>query len=961
MPLLPPRSTSTKQQAADSSPVKASFTASNLSPVAETAANRIGNANEVAKKANQARSMVVFEPEPDIPAPQQRVGEWVPAPARFSAGAAPQPQSTQSGKADLDIPNLAPITSSVVKKTNEAKELADKAGYVRRPFEMLRDEPDLQRWSEPAYSSVSNTATTPSQQYIPSDTSAWSPGPDNGKPERTVAASFDFDFAEPDDSESPDLAPLVLKGDLPRTNYFGDEMRPSRRTAEPANFYAGTDRQSAYAGNTPTNDAYIRDAIEHGLSDDEANDIMNGDGWWARAAGWWGRLGNVVGQGLHAGERSGPLMYNDDIDLSSNFSTIDDGSSYDYNHMTADSMTGTQYMHYVEMGMGGLPIEQIDPTQIYSKRNEMLNNGFIPFTPDLGSVASYELQNMAGRPGRLATSIGHGRNIISHALGNDYMITYGTGGDRKTINGHDFDALASAYINQTRRNDHLDPYHYVVRPADMSNVTPIVVEFAIPSNAGTVYAHGMLSESPRYTESGSILMSFTDGQQVEVPASLVGSILDDEGNLDIDVRTVPAPMANGWLPDNLDSLNDMGLIESRLEASDLPNATAATYAGVSYYPDMVMYDGMRIPYSDVERIYYDQDLGDNPDRKDDDDIVYDMDFLNRPSRLMQQQLFSDDGGFNRDFFGNGNAITNVTDWTLGSIPISIPGVLPWVGAASNATMSMKGADPGMYNPATNTYGLIGGYYDNEGNLRYGITDSSGNVDDRRGDEYRIWNTIGNAAVPATEMIAGDIGSDPIKKVLYRWFPNLTPSVAPTLGRYLANGLIGMGGEAYEEVIGNYFDEATSYGPDAFLSPVYDSNGNIMRDIAGREIRDYDTSGLERAGNLWQAAAGPEGRNAAFGGAAVDMMMNLIPGVSENGWAPLEAVYAARRSAANAAARRAGIEPFVEPVPQQIRPSFIDLAGSEVNPDTTNLDEDDSDAYDSVRYIESGETEEAKEV
>ncbi|MCR4870351.1 MAG: hypothetical protein K5859_03515 [Atopobiaceae bacterium] len=658
------------------------------------------------------------------------------------------------------------------------------------------------------------------------------------------------------------------------------------------------DPQLAYAGDTDINDAYLEYAAANGATDEELADLRDRDHWrglgedlaeweqWAipalaGAGSWFNDVGTAAGRGLHANERDrSTTPYVDMSDLSLNpfehmvdaagyipetaATVLDDGSSYDYQHMASNWMTGTQYMDYVEMGSGGLPIEEIDPFGVYNKRYEMQNNGFRPFTPDSQTAFNMAAENVLTAPGRMATTASYARDFITP----DYTITYGP--DRRTIGGRDFERRAGIYINQLNRSNRMDPYSLITQPDDMDGVTPIVREYAVPNGSGGVsYAHGMLTSASYDDE--NMYLTFTDGGTIAVPMSLAPSIIDDKGQISLDTSMVAVDRAHGELPDNLSILNDMDRIASLTEGGISP----LYYAGVQYIPDMKLDDGTYMPYVDVERLYYDREIGDNPDNAGDNDIEYGFSpgAFNVPRRLQQQELLSDEG-WNSDFFGGGNALRNTFDWTAGSIPISFEILQPWLTSGSNALMAMRGVNSGSYNPYTHSYHLNAGYLDDNGNLRYGVTDRYGNVNDRQSAESILWNTAGTALVPATEHIAGSIGSSPIERALTRagLYPTLGDN--PTVRRILANALAGSAGEGVEEIIGNYFDDLSTYGPTGFYAnQVYDQYGNPMYDITGREIRDYDTPVNERLSNAMNPA---DAVNAFAGGVGVSMMMGGLP-------------------------------------------------------------------------------------
>jgi hypothetical protein len=261
---------------------------------------------------------------------------------------------------------------------------------------------------------------------------------------------------------------------------------------------------------------------------------------------------------------------------------------------------------------------------------------------------------------------------------------------------------------------------------------------------------------------------------------------------------------------------------------------------------------------------------------------------------------------------------NAVDWTLGSLPISLGRFLPWAYAMSSALPAVKGIDPSSYRANGGDYGYYNaGYYDDDGNLRYGVTDENGNVDEQLSDETRWWNTAGNALVPLTEMIVGPVGETivPLEKI----FGGLPSN--PTVGQVARNALIGAIGEGVEEDLGNIFDDWTQYGwQGLFANPKKDKNGDIMYDAVGHEIRDYDTPALSRLANFANPA---DLANSFLGGAVVDALMQGVP------------VSGQLRSAlqGDAARRQTGVRQFVDPdmkrEPVYLSPEYLSQFSAEV--------------------------------
>lgn len=591
---------------------------------------------------------------------------------------------------------------------------------------------------------------------------------------------------------------------------------------------------------------------------------------------------------------------------------IDDGSSYDYNHVTSNWMTGTQYLRYIEeLGIQGRPIELIDPRGIYNKQEELVNYGFVPYTPDWMSAIERNGANLMMLPGRVAGEVGNLREHITP----DYTISI----DGRSISGRDFDERVTPYIQQNIRNSQYRPMTYLVPPEDGRNATVYVNEWSIPSDDGTMTYHYGDPLSIDDGPDGSITASFSDGSVVTLPRELtidqmVGLFTNDN------VHMVRADQAHGQLPDDLSSLNDMTYIMNESRRSGI---SPLAYANVLYYPDLVLSDGTSISYEDAQRIYYDETPGDD-ETSDDDGISYDFSdralpflFDNKPARFNAQEMISsdEDGRLRVDLSDIGN---NAVDFTAGSLPISLslPFWNPWVYSASSSLASLAGVDPSSYDPRTGSYLPIAGYYDENGDLRYGVQaltpegedwmalDPELHVDQDMSDNLRYWNALGTAAVPFTEEIAGSVGgSDLLGNLLGVSDKAMRDVVAPSVGRLLLRDLYGPVGEGLEEIAGNHFDELTNYGlqglwADQAIGP----DGRPMYDVVGREIRDYGTPVTNRVMNAFDPA---EMGNAFAGGMLVSGVMGA-PGLIHK---PFEYANAKRRHANYV---ENGVAPYVEP-------------------------------------------------
>lgn len=646
------------------------------------------------------------------------------------------------------------------------------------------------------------------------------------------------------------------------------------------------DNQLDLVGNNSVNDTYIRDAVDSGkLSMDDAWALMHEQ----PDVDYKDRLvGELRAQA--GGNAKKPAH------------VVDDGTSYDYDHMTADKMTGTQYMHYAEMGMGGLPVNEIDPEGVYSKRREFLNNDFKPFTPDVESFANMVQSNVLDFPGRLGAMVGNLRT--ENPIAPDYTISYtDEEGNDKTLSGKDFDRLSVPFIHQYQYDEKFHPEKMLTKPKDMSGYTTLVREQMIPdANGNETYHYGSIVGPIKAQSDGTYRMDFSDGSSVDMSQEYIDSVIDPETDTVSfpDPELVPIKRAKGQVPEDPGSLNDVNAI---LEKAGERGESPVNYAHAAFIPNLVMPDGTKVSLNDAARLFDDTTAGDDPGNDRDNDIRYGftpgllIGTDNRPTRLKNQEIFNEDMSPNFEDLGN-----NAWDWTFGSIPISLGKVTPWVYSLSNATSSLSGVDPSTYDPKTDTYNLIAGNYDKDGNIVYGVEDEKGARDERRSEDLKTWNAAGNALVPFTEMIVGPVGEQiiPLEKIF-----GGVPS-NPTTGQVLKNFLIGAAGEGVEEDLGNVFEDLTQHGWEGlFANQKKDKQGNPIYDQYSHEVRDYDTPLPDRLRNAVKA---DDLANSFAGGVAVDALMDaLLTPVSDTSLRQI--LPAARRDIAR---HKTGVRQFVDP-------------------------------------------------
>lgn len=695
------------------------------------------------------------------------------------------------------------------------------------------------------------------------------------------------------DALSDVVTPTGLTPQFVSPEYEENLVETTRRT--PLGYF---DRRFDMVGDTDENDAYERFFIDNGASVHDVHDMSRGDSEYqidpltgkpsvSHAVGrlaeslipkdadefgdWFTRTLDAdatIGDYISA---INPL----NMDHGDTWNVVDDGTSYDYPHVTSLYMTGEQYLRYQALGMGGRPSDEIVPSEIYSKATESNDYGFTPYLPDGTALSDQVITQAARVPHMLASNVGQlrtNRPFFDH----DYTIIYGD--DQTEISGNDFDRYSTPYLTQIGYDMRFDMSKFLHPPQDTDNYTTYVLH----NDVNGEDHYGTMDAIYEFDD-GSYAIEFSDGSVAAVDQGWINDHMDENGYISIDSDYVDINDTGTRIRD-LDSLNDeQSVINGQAQA------------GVLYIPNLRLSDGTDMRYMDVRDVAYDRHAWDTSDgvsydfvnglAKWDDDLA---DWLeenvpvlggylsegimglptnwidNRPSRLSEYQLMID-GELNRNFDWANNAI----DWTLGSIPISNRATA-WPSSISSATVSNYGIDQQTYNPETGSYGgFVAGNLDDEGNYSYGVYNERGRRLSDASDRLRANNMLGNMVVPFTEEIVGPVGSDSL--ILSKIFGKDPIANARTYPQLAAGLLSGMLGEGIEEDLGYIFDEFTNYGyQGAFANPVgYDNEGNPITDDLGHEIRDFDTPIGERLANLWDPS---ELVNNFIGGALVSGVM-----------------------------------------------------------------------------------------
>lgn len=169
----------------------------------------------------------------------------------------------------------------------------------------------------------------------------------------------------------------------------------------------------------------------------------------------------------------------------------------------------------------------------------------------------------------------------------------------------------------------------------------------------------------------------------------------------------------------------------------------------------------------------------------------------------------------------------ITDMALGSAPL-----FWWptsISQAGGQTLSSStGMRPGSDNFINGTYSMLA---------------------DRPTEEQRAAATVGSAAMPFTERLYGNLGSNMLTKLspkpIRTFFSNIDDKTPAT--RYLA----GTVGEGLEEIPGNLVEELMQgHGPSEFFAnDLTDEEGNVVRNKQGQVIRDTNTDLMQRVRNF----------------------------------------------------------------------------------------------------------------
>lgn len=572
---------------------------------------------------------------------------------------------------------------------------------------------------------------------------------------------------------------------------------------------------------------------------------------------------------------------------------VDDGT-IDSNHLTSGYMTGSQYLRYKEnLGdlAGSRPVEEIEDSDyvVYDKMEEFNRYGFVPYIPTEDVAASYNLGNIASTPRRAMANLAKLRENIGPEVTVTMNANDNDDSNDVTFSNKDFEQRANPFFlkwNDIFNNNQKSLLH---PPVDTDNYTTWVHEFAVPTDDGDVeYHYGeLLDMSPtggteghddsEFDENGNYIgtwtISFSDGTSQTVSSDTADSIVNDSGFIELENSFV-TPDEMAYPVDNMEALN----------TRNYEGIDGDTKPGVYYTPDLVLENGARINVYDAQDIYNNKSnnvkyngitsLSDSIPILGNIPIVNMLtdNISNKPVRLMEQEMIGEGGITDPSTWNFTDAANNTINWTLGSIPISSPGIVPWLFSASQALPSLAGVNGSSYDPLTGSYRMV------SENPYLGRLDENGRL--HTGSSF--WNGFGTMATPLTEMIAGPIGVDPFWGKASEKF--IDKALKSPVAKFLANKASGAVGEGLEEVVGNIFEELTNNGASGvFADPLYQKDEQTGEwkpkydQASYRELRDESTPLSRRVANFLDLDnGGQDPINSFLGGALVDMVLDNLP-------------------------------------------------------------------------------------
>lgn len=502
-------------------------------------------------------------------------------------------------------------------------------------------------------------------------------------------------------------------------------------------------------------------------------------------------------QGNSQEKRNGPF------DTSfQNEHAIDDGSSNNYSNRTASIMTGSQYIKYREAGIPGRPVEEIDPNATYTKTDEAINFGFVPYAPDNGTRARMEGDYIFSLPSRAANELADARdNLI------DYNINY----NGEDYSGNELDEVLSTYLQNA--NDRYGQFMQAVANGDNDTY------YQSKEEAG---------EGAVPIKFGNATWTF-DGKDYQVRSRFAEPIFDDYG--DHVLVTFPDTGETIDVPNPEQKVMDYTYTLPTFERAENPDEAEAWMAtGID---DLKLKDGRTLGFDDALAIY--NGAGNR-----------DYGFLNmgKPRYVVEQE--------NEQGFKGENILPFVTDLVLGSAPLfTMPTSV--ASAVSNVSGRASGIDPRVLDAQGRSRLASSDKMSNEdfiGSLvGYGVEPIS----------ERLFGNIGKVSIPGLKWLGSESGkaiTDALSNKIgtRAWMPALREGL----------GVAGEGVE--EVIAGTPVEELQQYGLSGMLADAAkDEQGNDLYDESGHLIKNADSDLSQRMANFWAAAPGAMGAGSILGG------------------------------------------------------------------------------------------------
>ena len=206
--------------------------------------------------------------------------------------------------------------------------------------------------------------------------------------------------------------------------------------------------------------------------------------------------------------------------------------NFDDGTMRADSvkskyMDGKTYKKYVELGMGGRPVDEIDDNAVYNKLDEMRDYNFVPYIED---NAQWDWWNAT----QLGNDVSKGFNLLGQARDHYFQPTFDFDGTK--VNVREFDnAMAKALSDID--NGNLSNIKYISRiPNDDGSVQTVEHDGSLDISSLGEYLADYLADNPESSIASSLpfdyLQNNPDAVIVSWPDGKI-SLFDDPDEIEI--------------------------------------------------------------------------------------------------------------------------------------------------------------------------------------------------------------------------------------------------------------------------------------------------------------------------------------------------------------------------------------------------------------------------------------------